>query len=176
MMMSLPFHDPAENDGLLRHFYRNWRPTRLAQIHNGIWAWASGLGLLPPSVLTLQTRNRADTSLNSTVLAPVDYNDQRYLVSMLGQGSQWVQNARAAGGEAFVKRGQTRRVMLVEIPILERAPILKAWSQIATSGRRHLPVAPDAPIAAFEEIARNYPVFRIDPAPSPPRSNARTPV
>ena len=163
-MMSLPYHDPAEDDGLLRHFYRNWRPTRLAKIHNGLWAWASGLGLLPPTVLTLQTRNRTSGSLNSTVLAPVDYNGQRYLVSMLGQGSQWVQNARAAGGEASIKRGQTRRVVLVEIPILERAPILKAWCQVAKSGRRHLPVPPGAPITAFEAIARKYPVFRIDPA------------
>lgn len=162
--MAAPFRDPAENDGLLRHFYRDWRPTRLARIHNGVWAWASGLGLLPPIVLTLQTRSRDSGALVSTVLAPVDHNGHRYLVSMLGHGSQWVQNARAARGEAFIKRGQTRRVMLVEIPIAERAPILKAWCQVATSGRRHLPVRYDAPITAFEAIARSYPVFRIDPA------------
>jgi hypothetical protein len=83
---------------------------------------------------------------------------------MLGHGSRWVQNARSAGGEAFIKRGETRRVLLVEIPILQRAPILKAWCQVAKSGRRHLPVPRDAPITAFEAIARNYPVFRIDPA------------
>jgi hypothetical protein len=45
----------------------------------------------------------------------------------------------------------------------ERAPILKAWCQIATSGRRHLPVPYDAPISAFETIVTDYPVFRIDP-------------
>jgi len=76
-----------------------------------------------------------------------------------------VQNARAAGGNAFVKRGRSRPVQLTEIPPNERASILKAWSQIATSGRQHLPVSHDAPIAAFEAIAGDYPVFRIDPAP-----------
>jgi len=47
---------------------------------------------------------------------------------MLGDGSEWVQNARAAGGTAFIKRGRLRSVKLTEIPPQERAPILKAWS------------------------------------------------
>jgi hypothetical protein len=123
-----------------------------------------GIGLLPPIVLTLQTRDRSNNRLVSTVLAPVDYHSQRYLVSMLGGGSQWVQNARAASGEAFIKRGVRRRVRLVEIHAADRAPILKAWCQVATSGRRHLPVPYDAPVSAFEAIAEHYPVFRIDPA------------
>jgi hypothetical protein len=37
---------------------------------------------------------------------------------------------------------------------------LKTWRQIATSGRQHLPVAhDDSPIAAFEAIASDNPVF-----------------
>ncbi len=120
--MTTPFRDPAENDAILRHFYRDWRPTRLARIHNALWAWASGLGLPPPSVLTLQTRNPSSGNLNSTVLAPVDFRGRIYLVSMLGHGSQWVQNARASSGDAFIKRGRTRRVTLVELPTVERAP------------------------------------------------------
>jgi hypothetical protein len=63
---------------------------------------------------------------------------------------------------AFIERGRARPVKLTEIPPQERAPILKAWSQVATSGRRHLPVAYDAPVTAFEAIAADYPVFRID--------------
>jgi membrane protease YdiL (CAAX protease family) len=64
----------------------------------------------------------------------------------------------------FIKRGQTQPVTLIEIPPSDRAPILKAWCQVATSGRQHLPVAYDAPISAFEAIAADYPVFRIDGA------------
>jgi len=97
------------------------------------------------------------------VLVSASYNGQRYLVSMLGDGSEWVQNVRAAEGQAFIKRGRSRPVVLTEIPISERAPILKAWCKVATSGRRHLPVAHDAPVTAFAKIAANYPVFRIDP-------------
>jgi hypothetical protein len=83
---------------------------------------------------------------------------------MLGHGSEWVQDVRAAGGEAFVKRGRSHRVRLTEIAREERAPILKAWCQIATSGRQHLPIPYDAPVSAFDAIAADYPVFRIDPA------------
>jgi hypothetical protein len=54
--------------------------------------------------------------------------------------------------------------MLTEIPAKERAPILKAWCEVATSGRQRLPVAHDAPVSAFETIAPDCPVFRIDPA------------
>ena len=82
---------------------------------------------------------------------------------MLGNRSEWVQDVRAAAGEAFIKRGRSRAVKLIEIPAEERAPILKAWCRVATSGRQHLPVPHDAPVAAFEAIAADYPVFRIEP-------------
>lgn len=83
---------------------------------------------------------------------------------MLGDNSEWVKNVRAGDGKAFIKRGRVRRVVLEEIPPDGRAPILKAWSQVATSGRQHLPVPPEAPVSDFEAIAADYPVFRIDPA------------
>ena len=83
---------------------------------------------------------------------------------MLGNGSGWVQNVRASGGKAFIKRGRRYPVSLTEIPTEERAPVLKAWCQVATSGRQHIPVSHRAPVSAFEAIASDYPVFRIDPA------------
>lgn len=160
--MSAPREDPAEKSGYLRYFYRDWRPTALARFWNGAYAWVTGLGLTPSILVTLQVKSRRDGRLGSTVLVSASHQGQRYLVSMLGNGSEWVQNVRAAGGRAFIKRGRSRRVMLSEIPPAERAPILKAWCQIATSGRKHLPVAHDAPASAFEAIAKDYPVFRID--------------
>jgi len=155
--------DPAERNRYLRFFYRDWRPTRLGKIWNRAFAWISGLGVTPQTLLTLRVRSRRSRRLYSTVLVVASHQGQRYLVSMLGGGSQWVRDVRAAGGAAFIKRGRSRPVMLTEIPPEERAPILKAWCQIATSGRRHLPVPHDAPVSAFEAIAADYPVFRIDP-------------
>jgi hypothetical protein len=153
--------DPAER-GYLRYFYRDWRPTRFGRMWSRAFAWVSGLGLAPQILTTLQVRNRYSGRVASTILVVANYQGQRYLVSMLGDGSEWVQDVRAANGEAFIKRGQARPVKLTEIPTNERAPILKAWCQVATSGRKHLPIAPDAPVEAFKAIATNYPVFRID--------------
>ena len=154
--------DPAER-GYLRFFYRDWRPTRLGRFWSGAWAWVSGLGLTPQTLLALQVKDRSTGRLRANILAVARYQGQRYLVSMLGNGSEWVQNVRAAGGKVFVKRGGSHPVMLTEIPAKERAPILKAWCKVATSGRQHLPVSHQAPISDFEAIAEYYPVFRIDP-------------
>jgi hypothetical protein len=125
----------------------------------------AGLGLLPELLVSLRTKDRRSGRLQAHVLAAVTYQGRRYLVSMLGEGSNWVQNIRAANGAAYLQRIGRTPVVLAEIPPQERAPILKAWCQIATSGRRHLPVPYDAPISAFESIASDYPVFRIDPFP-----------
>lgn len=156
--------DPAERSGYLRWFYRGWRPTRIGRLWSRIYAWVCGLGLMPRMLLTLQTSDGTSGRVDSTILVVVTHEGQRYLVSMLGEGSQWVRNVRAAAGTASVKRGRSRPVHLTEIPPRGRAAILKAWAQVATSGRRHLPVSHDAPISAFESIAGAYPVFRIDPA------------
>ena len=155
--------DPAERSSL-RLFYRDWRPTRLGKLVNGAFAWLSGLGLTPCVLLTLQVRGRRSSLLRTNVLVVAEHDGQRYLVSMLGDRSEWVRNVRAAGGEAFVKRGRSRPVKLTEVPAEERGPILKAYCRVATSGRRHFPVPHDAPLSEFSAIAADYPVFRIDPA------------
>lgn len=161
----MPLHeDPAEHRGYLRWFYRGWRPTRLGRFHNRIWAWLSGRGLTPSTLVTLQVKDRKNAELRSVVLVAATYEGHRYLVSMLGDGSEWVQNLRAADGMACIQRGQSYPVTLTEIPPHERAPILKAWCKVATSGRQHLPVSHHDPVSAFEAIARDYPVFRIDSA------------
>ena len=107
-------------------------------------------------------RERRTGQLTSTVLVAARHEGQLYLVSMLGNSSEWVQNVRAANGFARVKRWSVTPIRLTEIPTEQRAPILKAWCRVATSGRKHLPVAPDAPVQAFEAIAADYPVFRMD--------------
>ena len=159
----MEYDDPAERAGYLRLFYRKWRPTLLGRIWGRAWAWISGLGLAPLSLLTLKVKDRSGARLHATVLVVAEYQGERYLVSMLGDRSEWVQDVRAADGKAFIRRGRSQPISLTEIPAQERAPILKAWCQVATSGRQHLPVSPEAPLSAFEAIAAEYPVFRIDP-------------
>ena len=49
------------------------------------------------------------------------------------------------------------------MPVSRRAPILKAYLQVAPGARPHLDVSRDAPLAEFEKVAARYPVFRIVP-------------
>jgi len=118
---------------------------------------------MPQTLLTLQVKGRSSGRLRTNILVPVTHGGQRYLVSM-GDGSEWVRNVRAMGGEAFIKRGGSRPVALTEIPCGERAPILKAFCQVATNGRYRFPVPHTAPVSGFGAVAADYPVFRIDPA------------
>jgi deazaflavin-dependent oxidoreductase (nitroreductase family) len=99
---------------------------------------------------------------NPVVIATVD--GKRYLVSMLGPGSDWVKNVEAARGDAVIRQGRRRRVHLVAVPPGERAPILREYVRVASSGRHHFPLPVGAPLAAFAEIAERYPVYLIDPA------------
>jgi len=162
--MATTYRDPAERSGYLRLFYRDWRPTRLGRLVNRAWARLSGLCLTPRVLLALQVKGRRTGRLRTNVLVIARHDGQRYLVSMLGEGSEWVRNVRAAGGEAFVKRGRSRPVKLTEVPVSERAPILKTYCHVATSGRHHFPVPRNAPVSDFDAVAERYPVFRIDPA------------
>jgi len=160
--MAPTYHDPAER-GCLRLFYRDWHPTRLGKLVTGALAWVSGLGLTPQVLLTLQVRGRRSGRVHDTILVVAQHDGQRYLVSMLGNGSEWVRNVRAADGKAFVKRGRSRPVQLTEVAVGERGPILKAYCQVATSGRQHFPVSHNALLSEFEAVAERCPVFRIDP-------------
>jgi deazaflavin-dependent oxidoreductase (nitroreductase family) len=93
------------------------------------------------------------------VLAIVD--GQRYLVSMLGDNVNWVQNVRAAGGKAVLRSGRREPVQLEEVPADQRAPILRAYLQRAPGARPHVPVNKDAPLAEFQRVATGFPVFRV---------------
>jgi hypothetical protein len=46
--------------------------------------------------------------------------------------------------------------------LINRAPILKAYLQLAPGARPHIPVNKDAPVSEFEKIASKYPVFRLE--------------
>jgi hypothetical protein len=74
-----------------------------------------------------------------------------------------VANLRAAGGRAVLRRGTPTAVRLVEVPVADRAPILRRYLALAPGARPHIPVDRHEPVSAFEPIAADYPVFRIVP-------------
>jgi deazaflavin-dependent oxidoreductase (nitroreductase family) len=153
--------------------YRGGRPNAVARLVNRVWAAFHALGLFPNTMVTLEVVGRRSGKVITLPLAMVVCNGERYLVSMLGADSNWVRNVRAAGGQAVLKHGRTEQVLLEEVAAEKRAPILKAYLQLAPGPRQHIPVDKDAPLAAFEAIAGQYPVFRIAESKNPPTNITR---
>ena len=86
-------------------------------------------------------------------------------VGHLAPAQDGVANVRAAGGDVVLRNRRREPVRLVEVDPGERAPILRRFVQIAPGARPHVPVDRHAPVADFEPIAADYPVFRVTPRP-----------
>jgi hypothetical protein len=145
-----------------RWLYRGGHPNIVAKILNWGWAIIHSLGVFPNRFVTLEVVGRKSGKIISFPLAMTVMNGERYLVSMLGDNTNWVRNIRFAGGRATLRHGISEQVLLEEVDARQRAPILKAFLQIAPGAVPHIPVNKDAPISEFEKIASKYPVFRLE--------------
>lgn len=141
--------------------YKGGHPNRLASALNGIWRLVGVAGLPPHRLNTLEVPGRRTGKVHSFPVVVADYEGERYLVAMLGEGANWVANVRASGGHAVLRHGHREAVRLEEIDPASRAPILKRYLQLAPGARAHLPVDWQAPLADFEAVAQQYPVFRV---------------
>jgi hypothetical protein len=149
---------------LKRWMYRGDRPGRLAKAMNWLSAVQFSAGLLSPQrAVTLELPGRRSGRTIAFPLVVTELHGERYLVSMLGERANWVANLRAAGGRAVLRRGTPTAVRLVEVPVADRAPILRRYLALAPGARPHIPVDRHEPVSAFEPIAADYPVFRIVP-------------
>jgi deazaflavin-dependent oxidoreductase (nitroreductase family) len=162
----LAFHTRFLENAMAFHrwMYRGGRPNLLAKAMNRGWAFLHALGIAPGRYVTLEVVGRKSGKLISFPLVMATVDGQRYLVSMLGEEANWVQNIKASGGKATLRHGVSEQVVLKEIEGNQKASILKAYLQLAPGARPHVPISKDAPLAEFEAIMAQYPVFRIDPA------------
>jgi deazaflavin-dependent oxidoreductase (nitroreductase family) len=144
-----------------RWLYRGQRPNWIARVLNKAWAAVGSSGVTSNYLVTLEVIGRKSGRMISLPVVMAVVDGQRYLVSMLGDDANWVQNVRAAGGRAILRSGGREEVQLEEIPADQRAPILKAYLQRAPGARPHVPVNKDAALADFERIAAAFPVFRL---------------
>ena len=148
---------------LRRRLYRGRRAGAVARMLNRGQARLAAAGIGPTWLVVVETVGRRSGRTITFPAVVADYEGDRYLVSMLGADTNWVRNVRASGGRAALRHGRREPVRLVEVEVSECAPI---------GARAHIPVDPDAPIAAFEGIAADYPVFRVttEEAAGPQRS------
>jgi hypothetical protein len=90
-----------------------------------------------------------------------DWHGERYLVAMLGERANWVRNVRAAQGRAVLRRGTREAVLLEDVPVDKRPPILRRYLELAPGARPHIRVDRHAPLTDFASIAGCIPVFRV---------------
>ena len=131
------------------------------EVYRRVFWVISSLGLPPSFVIRLEVAGRRSGRVRSTVLVTADREGERYLVSVLGEDSDWVRNLRVAGGNAFIRHGRRRAFRLEEVPPEQRAPILKAYLKWALGARAVFQLGPGAPLEEFARIADRHPVFRI---------------
>lgn len=144
-----------------RWLYRGRRPHALARALNRSQAALAARGIGPERVVALEVRGRRS---GRTVVLPVvvvEHHGEHYLVSMLGEDTNWVRNVRAAGGDVVLRHRGAEEVHLEEVPADRRAKILRRYVDLAPAARAHVGLNPRAPLADFERIAPGYPVFRI---------------
>jgi hypothetical protein len=141
--------------------YEGGHPGASARRSNRVMAYVAASGVLGWWCVRLETVNPISRTALTLPLVTVKVDGRRYLVSMLGQGARWVRNVRAAEGSAVIVTGRRHEVRLVEVAADRRAPILKAYLGRAPGARPHIPVDMDAPLADFEAIAADFPVFEV---------------
>jgi len=142
--------------------YRDGRPHGVARTLNRLDAVVLGSGRFGVArAVTLEVPGRRSGRVVPVPVVVDDLDGERYLVAMLGERANWPRNVRAAGGAAVLHHGARTAVHLEEVPVAERAPILKRYLDLAPGARAHIPVDRHAPVEQFEPIAADHPVFRI---------------
>ena len=145
-----------------------YRPPRrsIARVNRAV-AWLAACGLTPKDTVALEVPGRRSGRRRRTAVVWAECEGRRYLVSLAGQ-AEWVRNVRAAHQKATIRRRRARRVELVEVPIDQRAPILKAYlskrafsKSPAYEAREFFGVSPHASLEELAAIADQYPVTVI---------------
>jgi hypothetical protein len=148
-------------DSVRRWLYRHRHASRIARFLNAVQAWLAAAGVGPRWLITVEVTGRRSGKTISSPAVIADYDNGRYLVSMLGEDASWVRNVRASWGHAVLRHGDREPVILQEVDIDQRAPILRCYLQRAPGARAHIPVDRRAPVEAFERIAARYLVFQV---------------
>ncbi|MBO3752699.1 nitroreductase family deazaflavin-dependent oxidoreductase [Streptosporangiaceae bacterium NEAU-GS5] len=150
------------SDDDLRAMYAGGHGNATARRFARAWAAVFGTGALPRRWVTLEVPGRRTGRITRFPLGMADWHGDWYLVPMLGGECNWVRNIRASGGLATIRRGRARAVRLVEVPVDQRAPILKRYLETVPGARPHMPVDRHAPLADFAAVAARYPAFRVE--------------
>jgi deazaflavin-dependent oxidoreductase (nitroreductase family) len=113
----------------------------------------------------LSVQGRKSGKLRTTPVSPLMVEGESYIIAGL-EGADWVKNVRIAGWGTLARGRDQERVNLVELPLQERAPVLREFPRKVPHGVqffRQLYGISGAP-EEFEALACRCPVFRVEEA------------
>jgi F420H(2)-dependent quinone reductase len=115
------------------------------------------LGLHVGSQHLLTVPGRKSGLPRSTPVSIATVGTDRYIVAAFPRAA-WVGNVRVARGGTLMRGELTEYVKLVEVPVEERGPILRAFLEQVRGGVRFF-----GPQTTEQVVARadRYPVFRV---------------
>jgi hypothetical protein len=121
------------------------------------------LGFVVGTMHVLAVPGRRSGVFRSTPVSLLTVDGQRYIMAGLDD-ADWVLNARVAG-HGMLHRGRTEEhVSLVELPVADRAPILREFPRLVPQGvpffTRLYGVTADS--EQFAGLAETCPVFRVE--------------
>jgi len=122
-------------------------------------------GVVIGTVRLLSVLGRKSGKLHTTPVSPLSVDGEHYIISGL-EDADWVKNARIAGWGILEHGRKRERVNLVELPIQERAPLLREFPHKVPYGVRYfrqlygISGTPEE----FEELAPWCPVFWVEEA------------
>ncbi|UJW34629.1 nitroreductase family deazaflavin-dependent oxidoreductase [Saccharothrix sp. AJ9571] len=121
----------------------------------------SGLRLGDVHVLTVVGRKSGRP--RSTPVTPYEVDGERYLLGGY-PGADWVRNARVAGEGTLAHGRRKRRVRLIEVPVADRGPMLRAFPEKVPNGVDMMVKAgavTEGSPEEFEAKADRFAVFRV---------------
>ena len=143
---------------------RYLRPRAIERFFGSTLAFLVWIGVIRGHFYVLEVRGRKSGRTISVPVDPLDLDGRRYLVCARGE-SNWVRNARSAGEVVLARAMRRRRYAVRELSPGMRPPVLKAYlDRFAGEVQRFFPVPKGSPVETFNDLARRYPVFELQPA------------
>lgn len=125
-------------------------PGFVSKILNPLITRTGALGTVP-----LTVAGRTSGEPRTVPVTPIEVDGHTYLVSVRGE-ADWVKNVRSAGHVTVGRGGKAVAYAVRELPVDERAPVLKAYLDGPERGV--------ASIFAKLPDAKDHPVFELVPA------------
>ncbi|MGA6165673.1 nitroreductase family deazaflavin-dependent oxidoreductase [Amycolatopsis magusensis] len=122
-----------------------------------------GAGLRLGDIHVLTVVGRTSGRPRSTPVTPYEVDGARYVLGGY-PGADWVRNARAAAEGTLAHGRRKRRVRLIEVPVADRGPMLRAFPEKVPNGVAMMVKAgavTEGSPEEFEANADRFTVFRV---------------